>query len=102
MSAMNPSKGDIHQIHGIMARFFGGNSGGSKGKHWITWEALCLPREEGGIGFRSLHHVADTLFAKLWWNFRTSISSLWSAFMWNKYCKKWPPVVAQGSGTSHV
>lgn len=75
MSAMNPLKGVIDQIHKIMEKFFGGRTGGLKGKHWIAWDSLCLPKEEGGIRFRSLHYVTDALFAKLWWNFRTSVNS---------------------------
>uniref|UniRef100_M0ZQV0 RNase H family protein n=1 Tax=Solanum tuberosum TaxID=4113 RepID=M0ZQV0_SOLTU len=46
--------------------------------------------------------MAKALFAKLWWNFRTSTSSLWSEFMWNKYCKKFHPIMAKGYGVSHV
>ncbi|KAK4706309.1 hypothetical protein R3W88_034132 [Solanum pinnatisectum] len=38
----------------------------------IAWDSLCLPKDEGGLGFRSLHDVSDALFAKLWWIFRTS------------------------------
>ncbi|WMV44063.1 hypothetical protein MTR67_037448 [Solanum verrucosum] len=29
-------------------------------------------------------------------------NSLWGTYMWNKYCKKDHPVVAKGSGASHV
>ncbi|XP_049366615.1 uncharacterized protein LOC125831476 [Solanum verrucosum] len=61
---------------------------GTRSKHWVTWEDLCSPKEEGGLGFRSLHDLSNALFAKLWWKFRVSANSLWSAFMWNKYCKK--------------
>ncbi|WMV13941.1 hypothetical protein MTR67_007326 [Solanum verrucosum] len=102
MSAMNPPKGVINQIQKIMAKFFWGKVGSLKGKHWVAWDDLCLPKAEGGIGLRSLHTVADSLFAKLWWNFRTSSDSLWSHYMWNKYCKKQHPVIAQGTGISHV
>ncbi|KAG5592921.1 hypothetical protein H5410_043435 [Solanum commersonii] len=33
---------------------------------------------------------------------RTATNSLWSEFIWNKYCKKWHPIMAQGIGASHV
>ncbi|XP_049356312.1 uncharacterized protein LOC125820932 [Solanum verrucosum] len=32
----------------------------------------------------------------------TSTSSLWTTYMWNKYCKKHHPIIAQGFGASHV
>ncbi|XP_049391451.1 uncharacterized protein LOC125855799 [Solanum stenotomum] len=50
---------------------------------------------------RSLHEVTKALFGKLWWNFRTT-TSLWSSFMWTKYCKKHHPVLAKGTGASHA
>ncbi|XP_070041117.1 uncharacterized protein [Nicotiana tomentosiformis] len=62
---------------------------------------LCLPKEEGALGFRSLHDVSRALFAKLWWSFRTA-KSLWSNFMWNKYCKKELPTLVYFRGGSHV
>lgn len=76
MSTMNPPKGVIDQIHKLVAKFFWSKIGGLKGKHWITWDRLCRPMNEGEVGLRSLHSVADALFAKLWWNFRTSAGSL--------------------------
>ncbi|KAK6793505.1 hypothetical protein RDI58_006958 [Solanum bulbocastanum] len=99
---MNPPKGVVDQIHKILAKFVWGHIRGVKGKHWVAWDSLCLPKDEGGLGFRSLHDVLDALFAKLWWVFRTSTNSLWSEFIWNKYCKKWHPIMAQGIGASHV
>lgn len=62
---MNPPKGVIDQIHKIMAIFFWRITGGAKDKHWVPWEQMCLARKEEGAGFRSLHHVANSLFAKL-------------------------------------
>ncbi|MDV3170466.1 MAG: GTPase, partial [Candidatus Phytoplasma australasiaticum] len=57
----------------------------------MHWEDMCYPKSEGGVGFRSLYDVSKALFCKLWWNFRTS-TSLWSSFIWIKYCKKDHPV----------
>lgn len=91
LSALNPPKGVIEQIHKIMAKFFWGSTTIKKKKHWVAWDKTCLPNEEGGLGFRSLHEIA--LFAKLRWNFRTG-RSLWSSYMANKYNKKVYPVTA--------
>ncbi|KAH0701736.1 hypothetical protein KY290_016740 [Solanum tuberosum] len=53
------------------------------------------------MGFKSLFDISNALFAKLWWMFRTQ-TSLWSTFMWNKYCKKHHPVMAHNRGASQV
>lgn len=65
-------------------------------------ENMCYPKEEGGINFKCLDTVSKALSAKLWWNFRTSTSSLWSEFMWNKYCKKLHLILARDFWTSHI
>ncbi|KAH0651617.1 hypothetical protein KY285_031747 [Solanum tuberosum] len=76
--------------------------GGVKGKHWVAWGDMCLPKEEGGIEFRQIQDINKALFAKLWWNFRVSINSLWAEYMWNKYCKKMHPLIVNSSGASQV
>ncbi|KAG5630121.1 hypothetical protein H5410_001838 [Solanum commersonii] len=84
-----------------VCKVFLGSTGSLKRKHWVAWEDMCIPKEEEGLGFRSLHAVNNALFAKLWWNFRTS-TSLWSNYMGNKYCKKRHPTVSRSVGASHV
>nr|XP_016495997.1 PREDICTED: uncharacterized protein LOC107815006 [Nicotiana tabacum] len=85
----------VERITGIMSSI-GGNS-----RHWSSWNTLCMPCEEGGIGFRSLHDVTKALFCKLWWNFRTK-PSLWSLFMSQKYCKKLIAIIVPWRKGSHV
>ncbi|XP_060212018.1 uncharacterized protein LOC132639595 [Lycium barbarum] len=91
---VNPPICVIRQIHKMSAQVFWSNTVGGKSRHWASWNLLCLPIMEGGMGFRSLHDVSIALFSKLWWNFRTK-PSLWSAFMANKYCRKENPVSVQ-------
>ncbi|KAH0776352.1 hypothetical protein KY290_007763 [Solanum tuberosum] len=62
---------------------------------------MCVPKEEGGLGFRSLIDVSKASFAKLWWNFRTK-NTLWSNYMWNKYCKRHDPQTVEWKGGSQV
>lgn len=53
--------------------------------HWIKWDKLCFPTNEGGLGFRKFEDMSETFSMKLWWNFRNG-GSLWSAYMKAKYC----------------
>ncbi|WMV09220.1 hypothetical protein MTR67_002605 [Solanum verrucosum] len=63
---------------------------------------MCFPKEEGGLGFSSLHDVSKAFSAKLWWNFRTTTTSLWASYMWNKYRRKKHPTVSKRQGASHT
>uniref|UniRef100_A0A1U7Y3W8 Uncharacterized protein LOC104240759 n=1 Tax=Nicotiana sylvestris TaxID=4096 RepID=A0A1U7Y3W8_NICSY len=74
---------------------------GGTSRHWASWNTLCMPIEEGVIGFRSLHDIAKALFSKLWWNFRTK-PSLWSAFVCQKYCKKMNSVIVPWKRRSYI
>ncbi|XP_070028603.1 uncharacterized protein [Nicotiana sylvestris] len=49
----------------LITKFFWSSSVGGTSRHWASWNTLCMPVEEGGIGFRSLHDVAKALFSKL-------------------------------------
>ncbi|XP_060195020.1 uncharacterized mitochondrial protein AtMg00310-like [Lycium barbarum] len=99
--AVVPTKYTINELHKIIARFYWSTKEEGKSRHWSSWDKVCLPKEEGRLGFRSLDDVSKALFAKLWWRFRTS-NTLWSAFMWNKYCKKMKPTEVQWKGSSQV
>ncbi|XP_019245221.1 PREDICTED: uncharacterized protein LOC109225083 [Nicotiana attenuata] len=97
LSAVNPPAYVINRLHKIFAQFFWSDSVGTSNRHRASWNNLCLPCEEGGVGFRSLHDMATALFCKLWWNFRTK-PSLWSSFMCQKYCKKLNPIIVPWRG----
>ncbi|XP_075080304.1 uncharacterized protein LOC142165824 [Nicotiana tabacum] len=99
--AVNPPNYVINRLHKLFAQFFWSSSVGGTSRHWASWNTLCMPVEEGGIGFKSLHDVAKTLFSKLWWNFRTK-PSLWSSFVCQKYCKKMNSVIVPWKRGSHI
>ncbi|XP_075107032.1 uncharacterized protein LOC142180014 [Nicotiana tabacum] len=101
LSVLDPPKNIMEYLHKIFARFFWSTKEEGRSRYWTKWENLCLPKEEGGIGFRSLFDVSKALFSKLWWRFRTT-KSMWSNFIWNKYCKKEQPTLVQFREGSHV
>ncbi|KAI3459158.1 hypothetical protein Pfo_015821 [Paulownia fortunei] len=50
-----------------------------------SWENICYPIEEGGLGIRKLSDMVKAFSFKLWWRFR-SMSSLWAFYMFKRYC----------------
>ncbi|XP_060210793.1 uncharacterized protein LOC132637772 [Lycium barbarum] len=101
LSAIRPPKCVIKELYRIFARFFWNYKEEGRCRHWSYWFNMCLPKHEGGLGFRSIYGMSKALCAKLCWKFRTT-SSLWANFMWNKYCKKQIPQVVQWKGGSQV
>ncbi|XP_075083282.1 uncharacterized protein LOC142167029 [Nicotiana tabacum] len=91
----------LEKIIEVPSKFFWSNKEEGKSRHWTKWQNLCLHKEEEGVGFRSLIVVSKALFDMLWLNLRTS-KSLWSKFMWHKYCKKEMPTIVQFRKGSHV
>ncbi|XP_060212008.1 uncharacterized protein LOC132639585 [Lycium barbarum] len=101
LSAIKPPKCVINDMHKIFSRFFWNKSEEGRRRHWSSWLNLCKPKEEGGVGFRSLFDVSKALCAKLWWKFRTT-NTLWANYMWIKYCKRHSPQTVQWKGGSQV
>ncbi|XP_060182379.1 uncharacterized protein LOC132612052 [Lycium barbarum] len=102
LSVVKPPQTIISLIEKYIANFFWGDNAGKNKYHWKAWKDLCFPKEEGGVGFRSIQDMCLTASAKVWWNFRTR-PSLLRDFMEAKYCprahpvsKKWAP------GQSHI
>ncbi|XP_060211737.1 uncharacterized protein LOC132639298 [Lycium barbarum] len=91
LSICQPPKTTIQQIEKAFANFFWGSFEGKNKYHWASWDKLCYPTAEGGIGVRSLQDTSDAFAAKLWWNFRTK-DSLWTEFMRAKYSQRVHPM----------
>ena len=48
----------------VIAHFWWSSNPPKRGLHWAKWEKVCLPREEGEIGFRMIHEFNLALLAK--------------------------------------
>ncbi|XP_075107022.1 uncharacterized protein LOC142180004 [Nicotiana tabacum] len=67
LSVLDPHTNVLEHLHKTFARFFRSNKEEGRSRHWTKWQNLCLLKEEGGVGFRSLVDISKSLFAKRWW-----------------------------------
>ncbi|XP_042026496.1 uncharacterized protein LOC121773661 [Salvia splendens] len=94
---LEPTKEVIKKLESLMARFFWGATGEGRKTHWINWDLICHPYDEGGLGIRKLQEMTDAFSMKLWWRLREQ-GSLWAKFMMLKYCSKAAPSKVKYTG----
>jgi hypothetical protein len=52
------------QISTVIARYWWSNQDKDNKIHWLSWEKLVKPKEEGGLGFSDIHTFNMAMLAK--------------------------------------
>ncbi|CAI9777180.1 unnamed protein product [Fraxinus pennsylvanica] len=86
LQILDPLIGIINKISRMFNNFIWGDSSQTKKIRWASWENICCPVEEGGIGCQSLSDLNIAFDCKLWWKFREQ-KSLWSQVLLAKCCR---------------
>ncbi|XP_058784562.1 uncharacterized protein LOC131659376 [Vicia villosa] len=62
-------------------------SGGDlvKSIHWICWDTVCKPREEGGLGVRNVEIMNAALISKWKWRILTEKEAVWCNVLKARY-----------------
>ncbi|CAN1120988.1 Uncharacterized mitochondrial protein AtMg00310 [Linum perenne] len=85
MSCYRVSNAVCEELDGRMADFWWGEVGDRRRIHWRSWSRLCLPKEEGGLGFRDFKAFNQALLAKQCWRILMQPELLISRLLKGKY-----------------
>ncbi|XP_059302212.1 uncharacterized protein LOC132054176 [Lycium ferocissimum] len=66
LSAIKPHKGIINLMDKHFCNFLWGSKEGKNKYHWSSWENLCYPKHESGIGIRRMRDIFETFTLKRW------------------------------------
>ena len=85
-----------------IAQFWWSSNPPKRGIHWAKWENVCLPKEEGGIGFRLIHEFNLALLAKQLWRLIQYLDSLVARVLKGRYYRMTSPLRAVSSSSHHM
>ncbi|KAJ0752293.1 putative RNA-directed DNA polymerase [Helianthus annuus] len=72
-----PSK-VIADLEAKIRKFLWGGIEGIKKLHWVSWEAVTLPKNQGGLGLSKLKNINVSLLSKWGWRLKTEGNKLWA------------------------
>ena len=85
MSVFKIPKKNCKGIIDAMAHFWWGDEENQRRMHWMAWWKMCIPKNQGGMGFRDIHCFNLALLAKQAWRLLDNPDSLCATILRAKY-----------------
>ena len=73
------------ELNAMMSKFWWGQKEKERKMAWVSWEKMCKPKSEGGMGFKDLKAFNLALLAKQGWRIHQNPSSITHKILKAKY-----------------
>ena len=90
MSCYRLPQDTCKKLSAAVARFWWSTSNNNKGFHWVAWDKICVPLDEGGLGFRDFNLA---LLAKQVWRLLVFPDSLLARVLKGRYYRHSNPMI---------
>ena len=85
MFVFNVPKKLCKEMTDAMSEFWWGDTEDQKRMHWMAWWRMCIPKKDGGMGFRDLHSFNLAMLAKQSWRLISNPDSMCARVLKAKY-----------------
>ncbi|CAN0877256.1 LINE-1 retrotransposable element ORF2 protein [Linum grandiflorum] len=79
-----------NKIDSRIRNFVWGSLPDERKPHLISWDVVCRPKDQGGLGLRKAKEMNDAFLMKLVWNILSQPDALWVQVLLSKYTKDSP------------
>jgi hypothetical protein len=85
MACFDLTKSLCDDISRFICEYWWSQNIDEKRMHWVGWEKMKLPKEEGGLGFKDLHSFNLAMLARQCWRLLQAPDSLCAGLLRAKY-----------------
>ncbi|CAN1312873.1 Putative ribonuclease H protein At1g65750, partial [Linum perenne] len=78
------------KIDAKIRSFVWGSQQGSRKTHLVSWEHICRPKDQGGLGLRSAREMNQAFILKVAWGLLKRPGELWARVLLSKYLSQSP------------